>query len=463
MSSFTRIITETLKSAEERATAVSRMLTESTATATKGVMDNLESMNRSATSESRKAAEAVRESNKALVSEMGQSVGEATRRFAEATREMRTAMQELQRELNTTREELKRGVLDIPEEAREGADTMRRVVGDQIKALSDLSEIITRHGKQLDLSSPALGEPRMARAAVEHREVDRRSRSGAGVALCRRHAPQRQQRCRRRGPSRAPHRRVRPLLPAPVTRAGARGACRRRQAMAAAGCPISSAGRRPTRKPTAPRRRRTRPSRRPRTRSTATTPRHRRSPTPLNALSADIARAIDHDAAQELWERHRRGERNLFTRRLYTMQGQQTFDEIRKKYQRDPEFRSVVDHYVADFEKLLTEATGNNRDSRAGSQYLTVGHRQGLHHAGPCQRPLRLSPDVTHNRKRKGAGSGSRPFSLAGPPASATAERPASPAGSRRPDSAPAGAPSPLLRLGCRTGGAGYRLSMSPA
>ena len=38
---------------------------------------------------------------------------------------------------------------------------MRRVVGDQIKALSDLSEIITRHGKTLDLSSPALGEPRM--------------------------------------------------------------------------------------------------------------------------------------------------------------------------------------------------------------------------------------------------------------------------------------------------------------
>jgi hypothetical protein len=92
--------------------------------------------------------------------------------------------------------------------------------------------------------------------------------------------------------------------------------------------------------------------------------------TPLNALSADIARAIDHDAAQELWERHRRGERNLFTRRLYTMQGQQTFDEIRKKYQRDAEFRGVVDHYVADFEKLLAEATGNGKDNGVGSRYL---------------------------------------------------------------------------------------------
>ena len=92
--------------------------------------------------------------------------------------------------------------------------------------------------------------------------------------------------------------------------------------------------------------------------------------TPLNALSADIARAIDHDAAAELWDRHRRGERNVFTRRLYTMQGQQTFDEIRRKYQRDAEFRSVVDHYVTDFERLLTEATSNGKDAQVGNRYL---------------------------------------------------------------------------------------------
>ena len=53
----------------------------------------------------------------------------------------------------------------------------------------------------------------------------------------------------------------------------------------------------------------------------------------LNSLSVDIARAIDHDASIELWDRYRRGERDVFTRRLYTLKGQQTFDEIRRKYQ----------------------------------------------------------------------------------------------------------------------------------
>jgi hypothetical protein len=61
----------------------------------------------------------------------------------------------------------------------------------------------------------------------------------------------------------------------------------------------------------------------------------------LDSISVDIARMIDHDAAVELWDRYKRGERNVFTRRLYTLQGQQTFDEIRRKYRSDTEFRQT--------------------------------------------------------------------------------------------------------------------------
>jgi len=54
---------------------------------------------------------------------------------------------------------------------------------------------------------------------------------------------------------------------------------------------------------------------------------------------------IDHDAAVELWERYTRGETNVFTRRLYTLQGQERFDEFRRRYRRDAEFRDTVDAY----------------------------------------------------------------------------------------------------------------------
>ena len=91
----------------------------------------------------------------------------------------------------------------------------------------------------------------------------------------------------------------------------------------------------------------------------------------LNSLSVDIARAIDHEASVELWERYRRGERNVFTRRLYTLKGQQTFDEIRRKYQTDGEFRSAVDRYVEDFERLLQDVARNDRDQMMTQTYLT--------------------------------------------------------------------------------------------
>ncbi|MBZ8135309.1 hypothetical protein CLD20_18695 [Afifella sp. IM 167] len=90
----------------------------------------------------------------------------------------------------------------------------------------------------------------------------------------------------------------------------------------------------------------------------------------LNSLSVDIARAIDHEAAVDLWERYRRGERNVFTRRLYTLQGQKTFDEIRRKYERDGEFRRAVDHYIADFERLLDQIGERNEDPAMAQRYL---------------------------------------------------------------------------------------------
>ncbi|HXF87931.1 MAG TPA: hypothetical protein VNK48_06240, partial [Xanthobacteraceae bacterium] len=91
----------------------------------------------------------------------------------------------------------------------------------------------------------------------------------------------------------------------------------------------------------------------------------------LDSLSVDIARMIDHDAATELWDRYKRGERNVFTRRLYTLQGQKAFDDIRKKYQSDREFRQTVDRYIAEFERLLEEVSRDDRGQVVARTYLT--------------------------------------------------------------------------------------------
>jgi hypothetical protein len=91
----------------------------------------------------------------------------------------------------------------------------------------------------------------------------------------------------------------------------------------------------------------------------------------LDTLSVDIARMIDHEAAAELWERYRRGERGIFSRRLYTLQGQKAFDEIRNKYRTDPEFRQTVEHYIHEFERLLDDASRGDRGPAMVRNYLT--------------------------------------------------------------------------------------------
>jgi hypothetical protein len=91
----------------------------------------------------------------------------------------------------------------------------------------------------------------------------------------------------------------------------------------------------------------------------------------LDSLAVDIARMIDHDAAAELWDRYKRGERNVFTRKLYTMQGQRAFEEIRRKYRGDREFMQTVDRYIAEFERLLEEVSRDDRGQVVARTYLT--------------------------------------------------------------------------------------------
>ena len=91
----------------------------------------------------------------------------------------------------------------------------------------------------------------------------------------------------------------------------------------------------------------------------------------LDSISVDIARMIDHDAAVEVWDRYKRGERNVFTPRLYTPQGRQTFDEIRKRYRADRDFRQTVDRYIGEFERLLDELSRDERGQAMARTYLT--------------------------------------------------------------------------------------------
>jgi len=279
---------------------------------------------------------------------------------------MKQMAADMHHELETTRNEMRRGILELPQETAESAAQMRRVIVDQIEALAELNRIVARHGRSLDAVEPARreAEPLYATGGGRGAQAPRPIRPDV---MPQQAAPQGQQ-----GPQ------YQPAPPRDIT-----GMPRR------SGPPNLSPV--PGGKDDSNNGRNngggwlsdllTRASREEGSQQAGTSREMPREAPPreqqrdpvdsIDSLSVDIARMIDHDAAAELWDRYKRGERGVFSRRLYTPQGAKAFDEIRGKYRSDPEFRQTVEHYIHEFERLLDDVSRGDRGPQVARNYLT--------------------------------------------------------------------------------------------
>ena len=232
--------------------------------------------------------------------EIDRLFGEARARFEATADDIRGLSRKIHREIEETRDEVRRGAIELPRETAEQAAALRRVVGDQVKALNELTDIVARSGR-----------------------VYRRRRAGAAaarVALSRRPAP---------APIRHPRRRQpRPNPGPPASRQGgwlsdllARAS--RDDAPKAAGQngagPASSKGGFST------------------------------------GLTLDIARMVDNAAASDLWRRYQRGEKGGCSVAVSTprkaIRPSRKFVAAIASIRR---FARPLDHYVRHFEDLLS-------------------------------------------------------------------------------------------------------------
>ncbi|GAA4661501.1 hypothetical protein [Bartonella pachyuromydis] len=90
----------------------------------------------------------------------------------------------------------------------------------------------------------------------------------------------------------------------------------------------------------------------------------------LNSLAASIVQTMNHNAVVELWDHYRRGQKNIVTERLYTLNGKTIFEMIKKKYMSDIDFKRSVNQYIMDFEKLLRDGSRSSGSSNAIRKYL---------------------------------------------------------------------------------------------
>ena len=345
---FNRLLQDSLGSAEERAQEIAKLVADTTAQSSEAITQHYDQLRNSSEEERERTTLTLKAAYDQTMDEVNALFRDANQRFAEASNELREVAGEVQRSLEQTRQELKRGVLELPHETQESMAAMRRVVADQIKALTELNEVVARHAHSTDMGEPrhiVMREETMAIAGGGPRLATSRDEP---VPFAELPPPRMPRAAGPRGEPAAPHRLERePAEPRHPEReprqGGERGGWLNELLARATQEEATSRGERP--------------------------------PLPafesLDSLSVDIARMIDHDAAVELWDRYKRGERNVITRRLYTNRGQKTFEEIRKRYRKSAEFRGTVDRYIEEFERLLDQVSRDDRGQVLSKTYLT--------------------------------------------------------------------------------------------
>ena len=367
--------------AQARAQEIGAALAAATRSASVAAAGQFESIRDTAAKEREKTAQSLKSAIDQTHSQLSGTLDEAAERFRRSVEDVKAMAGEVQRELDATRQELRRGVLELPQETSETAEAMRRVVSDQIRALKELAALASDSGVDFDVAEPA------AQAAA----------SGSAASAPVRYAPSASR-------TMETPRRIEVISPREAVSA---------QAMEVVGPTIVAEPAHPSRPEiesaeppadrnggpswtAAPAPQPAPPANRSQSgwlsnllaaasREEPSAPRPR-TPETLDELTQSIAGLVDSAVAAETWDRWRRGDSAAVSRRLYTEAGQQAFDEIRRRYQADPQFRDTVTRYVQEFERLLAKVGQNDRDgsqwrayllSNTGKVYTILAHASG--------------------------------------------------------------------------------------
>lgn len=339
MQAFAAAIEGSFERVETRAREVGTFMAEASQATTGLVERQFGEIRAAMGSERTHTASLLRAAYEQANAEIDQIFTTSTERFQSAAVEMRNLAREVQRELETTREELRRNAVNLPQETAEQAAVMRRVVADQIKALNELTDVVARSGRAFDLSDPMTMPARVVDAVPAGRRIEPMRQDHVRYAESLATAePSRPEPPRPRPAPPAP----RPAPAAPAERSGAGWL----SDLLARASRDEGQGPRPN--------------------GAA-----RGQGEPLDMISQDIARMIDHAALADAWDRYRRGESGAFSRQLYVGRGLQTYEDIRRRYRADADFRTTVDRYIQEFERLLADVNRDDRDDNLTKTYLT--------------------------------------------------------------------------------------------
>jgi hypothetical protein len=383
---FAANVEDSFTRSQARAQEISAALAAATRGASIAVAGQFETIRDTAAKERERTTQSLQATVEQTNAQLTGALDHASDRFRQSVAEVKDMASQVQRELDQTRQELRRGVLDLPQETSETTEAMRRVVSDQIRALKELAALVSDSGATYDVVEPssttaiagAHFEKPLLRAVERTRDAEAPSQSEVLTRLAEPVSspatesapsgrmgamelsppfarPQPQSQPFALSPTSAPRPAAAPATSAPAspTDRGQPGWLSNLLAAASRDEPEETAS---------------------------------KGAETLEALSREISGLIDNAAAVEMWDRWRRGDTGAVSRRLYTEAGQQAFDDLRRRFRADPQFRETTTRYMQEFERLLSKIGQNDRDgaqwrayllSNTGKVYTILAHASG--------------------------------------------------------------------------------------
>jgi hypothetical protein len=272
--------------------------------------------------------------------------------FQGTVQDMRLAAQQVAKDIESARSELKRSIADLPQETRANADAMRRVIADQITALTALADVVKKQSGNFDLSGPGL--------QLQQSRENPRAEASLPTPARSTNFPE----------PRLPERSAfKPAPPAPVARQQ----------------PQEPSPPRLTSKPNGDFRAAspvTEPPSAERDLSRETESLMQK----LNGAARDLVEAIDGSLPGELERRYGAGESHVYTHRLFEERGPMMRRSIRKRYHDEKVLRGRVDAYVRLFERLLDTVSETSQGdqladaclaSESGKLYVMLANASG--------------------------------------------------------------------------------------
>ncbi len=439
MHNYSSMLEDSLSRAETRARGVTELLAQDSAEKSQTAVREIERLRAHTQAQTYEAIEELKSRFAALSDQIGDQLNNLTSRFSETSETVKDTTRRASIDLESTQSELRRQAKSIPETTRESATAMRKALQDQLAALDSLSDIANRHrysgavtrgestGARPALppkpSAPQRGREEYRAAAAPAlqppvpRDAHRHDDDWSAPHNASRRGPKRatwehDSRDRGRetgGPSQDDFTAVTAGLidrlsgnqdarPAPAAQepqempaAGGNWSLGDLLARASEGdddlpldgdAPVGRDGRgdlgrednaygRPP--------------------QLMPEPASRTAQAPFAGGEADfnmkdIADAVDQATVVEVWKRYNRGDRSVISRDVYNRQGQSTFDQVQRRYRSDPGFRHIADRYMADFEKVLKDASKSGQEpkllqnylvSETGKIYLMLAHASG--------------------------------------------------------------------------------------